>query len=108
VTIAGVESVVFDSQRTRGYEAALDARVTDQWRILANFTAQDPVITDNPQGITSVGNHPQSVPAYMANLWSTYRFSDRRRTRFHCRRGPQLSGAGMAFLGFWPVTLRLR
>jgi iron complex outermembrane receptor protein len=75
VTIAGVESVVFDSQRTRGYEAALDARVTDQWRILANFTAQDAVITDNPQGITSVGNHPQSVPAYMANLWSTYRFS---------------------------------
>jgi iron complex outermembrane recepter protein len=66
---------VFDSQRTRGYEAALDARVTDQWRIPANFTAQDAVITDNPQGITSVGNHPHSVPAYMANLWSLYRFS---------------------------------
>jgi iron complex outermembrane receptor protein len=75
LTIGGVESVVFDSQRTRGYEASLDARVTDQWRILANFTAQDAVITDNPQGITSVGNHPQSVPAFMANLWSTYRFS---------------------------------
>ena len=75
LTIGGVESVVFDSQRTRGYEASLDAKVTDQWRILANFTAQDAVITDNPQGITSVGNHPQSVPAYMANLWSTYRFS---------------------------------
>ena len=33
------------------------------------------VITDNPQGITSVGNHPQGVPATMANLWSTYKFS---------------------------------
>jgi iron complex outermembrane receptor protein len=75
LTIGGVESVVFDSQRTRGYEASLDYKVTDQWRILANFTAQDAVITDNPQGITSVGNHPQGVPAYMANLWSTYRFS---------------------------------
>jgi iron complex outermembrane receptor protein len=75
VTINGTESVVYDSQRTRGYEASLDARMTDQWRVLANFTAQNAVITDNPQGITSVGNHPQSVPAYMANLWSTYRFS---------------------------------
>ena len=33
------------------------------------------MVTDNPQGITSVGNHPQSVPAYMANLWTTYKFS---------------------------------
>jgi iron complex outermembrane recepter protein len=71
----GTETVVFDSQRTRGYEASLDAKVTDQWRILANFTYQDAVITDNPQGITSVGNHPQGVPAHMANLWTTYRFS---------------------------------
>jgi iron complex outermembrane recepter protein len=75
LSIGGVESVVFDSQRTRGYEASLDYKLTDQWRVLANFTAQNAVITDNPQGITSVGNHPQSVPAYMANLWSTYRFS---------------------------------
>jgi iron complex outermembrane receptor protein len=71
----GNEIVVFDSQRTRGYEASLDAKVTDQWRLLANFTAMNAVITDNPQGITAVGNHPQSVPAYMANLWSTYKFS---------------------------------
>jgi iron complex outermembrane recepter protein len=75
VTINGAEAVVFDSQRTRGYEASLDAKVTDQWRILANMTAMNAVITDNPQGITAVGNHPQSVPAYMANLWSTYKFS---------------------------------
>jgi iron complex outermembrane recepter protein len=75
VTLNSVETVVFDSQRTKGAEASLDAKVTDQWRMLANVTFQNAVITDNPQGITSVGNHPQGVPAYMANLWSTYKFS---------------------------------
>ena len=74
-TINGIEGVVFDSQRTKGVEASLDAKVTTQWHILANMTAQDAVITDNPQGITSIGNHPQGVPAYMANLWTTYQFS---------------------------------
>ncbi|MCL2716556.1 MAG: TonB-dependent siderophore receptor [Alphaproteobacteria bacterium] len=75
LTVNDIETVVFDSQRTRGFEAALDARLTEQWRVFANVTAQKAVITDNPQGITSVGNHPQGVPAYMANLWSTYSFS---------------------------------
>jgi len=75
VTINGVETVVFGSQRTKGVEAALDAAVTERWHILANATAQDAFITDNPQAITSIGNHPQGVPAYMANLWSTYKFS---------------------------------
>jgi outer membrane receptor for ferric coprogen and ferric-rhodotorulic acid len=42
---------------------------------LANVTAQDPVITDNPQGVTSVGNRPQGAPAYLANLWTTYDFA---------------------------------
>src|SRR5262249_34127648 len=74
-SINGNETVMVDSQRTRGYETTLDFKATDQWRILGNFTAQNAVITDNPQGITSVGHHPQSVPAYMANLWTTYRFS---------------------------------
>lgn len=75
LTINGVETVVYDSQRTKGGEVALDTKVTDQWHILANATAQNAVVTDNPQGITSIGNHPQGVPAYMANLWSTYDFS---------------------------------
>jgi iron complex outermembrane recepter protein len=38
-------------------------------------TAQNAFITDNPQAISSVGNHPQGVPAYLANLWTTYKFS---------------------------------
>ncbi|MEJ1977959.1 MAG: TonB-dependent receptor [Acetobacteraceae bacterium] len=74
-TINDIESVVFDSQRTRGWEASIDTKVTEQWHVLANATAQDAVITDNPQGITSVGKRPQGAPATMANLWTTYDFS---------------------------------
>jgi iron complex outermembrane receptor protein len=74
-TIGGVETVVFDSQKTKGAEASLDAQITDQWHLLANVTGQHAVITSNPQGITSVGKHPQGAPAYIANLWSTYDFS---------------------------------
>ncbi len=74
-TIAGVESVVFDSQRTKGFEGSIDTKLTVQWHLLANGTIQDAVITDNPQGITAIGNHPQGVPATMANLWTTYDFS---------------------------------
>jgi iron complex outermembrane recepter protein len=74
-TVNDIESVVFDSQRTRGAEASLDTQITDQWHVLANATAQDAVVTDNPQGIGSVGKHPQGVPAYIANLWTTYDFA---------------------------------
>jgi iron complex outermembrane recepter protein len=75
VTINSVETVVFDSQRTTGIEASVDTKVTEHWHILANATDQNAIVTDNPQGITSVGNHPQGVPAHMANLWSVYSFS---------------------------------
>ena len=74
-TLAGVETIVFDAQRTRGGEATLDARITDRWSLSANVTFQDAVITDNPQGIASVGKHPQGVPAEIANLWTTYDFA---------------------------------
>jgi iron complex outermembrane receptor protein len=67
--------VVFDAQRTIGTEASIDAAPLEPWHILANATFQNAVITDNPQGIAAVGNHPQGVPAYLANLWTTYKFS---------------------------------
>jgi iron complex outermembrane receptor protein len=73
VTLNGVETVVFDAQRTRGAEASIDAAPTEQWHILANATAQNAV--HDPQCISSVGNRPQGVPAYIANLWTTYKFS---------------------------------
>jgi iron complex outermembrane receptor protein len=74
VTLDGVEAVVFDSQKTRGMEASADVAVTDQWHLLANVTHQDAFITNNPQGITSVGHRPQGAPDMLANLWTTYRF----------------------------------
>ncbi len=92
VTLNGVEAVVFDSQRTRGFEASFDSRVTDHWDLSANVTYQDPVITDNPQGITSIGNRPQGAPAHMANLWSTYRFSIAGVSGFR-------AGAGLNYMG---------
>ena len=69
------ENVVFDSQRTEGVEASLDAHLTEQWHVLANMTAQDAIITDQPQNLAQLGAHPQGVPAYIANLWTTYDFS---------------------------------
>ncbi len=74
-TVNDIESVVFDSQRTRGIEVSLDTQITDHWHVLANATAQDAVVTDNPQGISSVGKHPQGAPAYLGNVWTTYDFS---------------------------------
>ena len=74
VTLNSVETVVFDSQKTKGEEASLDAALTDQWHVTANATHQNAVITDNPQGVTSVGNHPQGAPDFLANLWTTYSF----------------------------------
>jgi len=73
-TLDGVETVVFDSQKTRGAEISLDMAVTDQWHLLANATHQDAFITNNPQGITSVGHRPQGAPDRLANVWTTYRF----------------------------------
>jgi iron complex outermembrane recepter protein len=73
--ISATDTIVFDSQLTNGVEASIDAKITDQWHLLANATAQSAVITSAPQSLTSVGNHPQGVPATMANLWSTYKFS---------------------------------
>jgi iron complex outermembrane recepter protein len=91
-TIDNIESVVFDSQKTKGAEASVDAKITDQWHVLANVTGQHAVITDNPQGITSVGNHPQGAPAFMANLWTTYDFSIAGIPGFHV-------GAGVNYMG---------
>jgi iron complex outermembrane recepter protein len=53
VTINGTETIVFDSQRTRGFEAPFDGKMTEQWHPLANLTYQNPLVTDNLQGVTS-------------------------------------------------------
>jgi iron complex outermembrane receptor protein len=75
VAVGSAENVVFDSQLTNGVEASLDAAITDHWHILANATEQSAVVTVAPQALTTIGNHPQGVPATMANLWATYKFA---------------------------------
>jgi iron complex outermembrane recepter protein len=75
VAAGAAENVVFDSQLTNGVEASLDAAITDHWHILANATELNAVVTGAPQALTTIGNHPQGVPATMANLWTTYKFS---------------------------------
>jgi iron complex outermembrane receptor protein len=77
---AGNEAVAFDSYRIDGVEASLDAKVTEQWHVLANATAMDPVVTASPQtAATALGtvldHAPQGVPRYLANLWTTYDFT---------------------------------
>lgn len=91
-TLNGEEEVVFDSQRTRGAEASVDARVTDQWHVLANVVGQRAVITDNPQGSSVEGNHPQGAPAVISNLWTTYDFSIENMPGFHVGMGLNYQG----------------
>jgi iron complex outermembrane receptor protein len=74
----GNEAVAFDSQKTDGIEDSLDAKVTEQWHILANAAAMNPRITASPQTAvqgTVLDHQPQGVPRYLANFWSTYDFS---------------------------------
>jgi len=87
----GNDQLAFDSQRTRGAEASFDADLTDNWHVYANFTAEHARITYSPDTPGAVGTAPQGVPAYMANLWTTYRFSLFGRTGFH-------AGAGINYM----------
>jgi iron complex outermembrane recepter protein len=75
---AGNEAVAFDAYKVDGVEASLDAKVTDQWHVLANATVMDPIVTASPQTAvqaTVLDHAPQGVPRYLANLWTTYDFS---------------------------------
>ena len=56
------------------------------------MTYQDAVITDNPQGIQSVGNHPQGAPAVLANLWTSYLFLIAGISGFHVGGGLNYQG----------------
>ena len=78
----GDSQIAFNSQHTRGIEASLDASLTPNWHLYANFTAQQAHITYSPDTPGAVGTMPQGVPARMANLWTTYRFSLLGRTGF--------------------------
>lgn len=87
----GDDQIAFDSQRTRGAEASFDADLTPNWHMYANFTAEHARITYSPDTPGAAGTVPQGVPAYMANLWTTYRFSVFGKAGFH-------AGAGINYM----------
>jgi len=83
----GDDQIAFDSQRTSGAEASFDADLTSSWHIYANFTAQHARITDSAETPGALGTTPQGAPAYMANFWTTYRFTLFGRAGFHAGAG---------------------
>ncbi len=64
----------FGNQFTRGLEGDLQVSITPEWKILANGTVQQAVVTGDPSAPTAVGHVPIGVPLRMANLWTTYDF----------------------------------
>jgi iron complex outermembrane receptor protein len=67
--------VVFNSQRTEGFEADVLVEPVDKWKIIGNVTFQDAELTENPSQPAAVGKHPQGVPERIFNLWTSYDFS---------------------------------
>lgn len=70
-TLIGDVPTVF-SYRVEGWESDVNLRPTDGWNIIANFSAQTPVITNYPATPADVGRYVPSVPTILANLWTTY------------------------------------
>jgi iron complex outermembrane receptor protein len=60
------------SYRTKGWENDLNLHPVKAWTITANFTLQNPKLTDYPQTPALVGNRVPSVPKRIANAWTSY------------------------------------
>jgi iron complex outermembrane recepter protein len=80
-TLVG-DTPVFNDQRTRGFEANFQTIAWSRWSIVANVTAQNAVLTDNPSNPATTGKHPVGVPENIFNLWTAYNFRARRIKRF--------------------------
>ncbi len=72
-TLVG-DTPVFNDQKTRGAEANFQLALHAKWKLLANATVQNAVLTDNPSNSAATGKHPVGVPGYIFNLWSAYDF----------------------------------
>ena len=57
--------------RSRGIELEGRASLTDGLDLLANFTYQDPEVTESLRPATQ-GKRPVALPKYMASLWADY------------------------------------
>ena len=69
----GTTDVVFNSQRTAGYETDIVLEPIEKWKIYANATWQRSYLTSIRQP-TAIGMQPQGVPRKLLNIFTTYDF----------------------------------
>jgi iron complex outermembrane recepter protein len=76
-TVNGVTqtTIFFDAQRNSGTDMDLLIKLTEKWKVNANYIIQNAAITSEPNAPTAVGNRPVGVPNEIANAWMTYDFA---------------------------------
>lgn len=62
------------SQRTQGFEAALNGSVTRNWKVLGGYAYQDARVT-SPTISAAKGARVAQVPRHTFSLWNNYRFT---------------------------------
>lgn len=81
------------SQKSRGIELALNAKLTDNWRASANGSYTDAsygTFIDTSTGLNDSGHQPLNVPRWTANLWLSYD---------HVADVPWEIGGGLRYIG---------
>jgi iron complex outermembrane receptor protein len=68
-------TVTFNAQTSRGFDADLQMQITPEWQVLANMISQTAKLTAVPGTLAQVGNWPVGVPAHIYNVWTTYDFA---------------------------------
>jgi len=65
-------SVQTGEVRNRGVEVEANIALTDEWRVIAAYTYQEPEVTEANNG--TQGNRPVVTPNHQASLWTDYTF----------------------------------
>lgn len=63
-------------QRGRGFEFDLAGRLTEQVKLIANYSYVDTETLENPADATAVGDPLGGVPMHKARLWLSYAFAE--------------------------------
>ena len=64
------------SQRTNGFEAGLNGRLTGKWQIAGGYAFQDAVVTSATMSARA-GARVAQVPRHAVSLWNTYQATSR-------------------------------
>jgi iron complex outermembrane receptor protein len=65
-------SIQTGEARSRGIELEANVALTDNWRVIAAYTYQEPEITRS--NTPTLGHRPIATPNHSASLWSDYTF----------------------------------